>query len=247
MWSCGVVAHVLLTGRMPFDPSTYSWVHGSADLDVVPELFAPASPDAFSFVRTLLRRDPRARPTASEALAHAWLNPGKGEDSEPRAATLLLTPKRLRESHMEEIRAAEGWLQPECAQSLGGVATSLRTPPGEDFKLPRPLDSRTARADLGTRGIASMTLTAGGDTLRHADKERMLHARPSPLSVMDAMQEGTRRSVPSSPPPQPSPLRPHTDVAMACAPGGMKHALAVGHTRLARTITKRRIVPGLGR
>lgn len=82
VWSAGVMAHQLLTGRFPFDdrsnpinPSLSKvWKAILTDeLDFGRSHWAGISDEAKDFVKMLLNKDPKARPTAREALKHPWL------------------------------------------------------------------------------------------------------------------------------------------------------------------------------
>ncbi|XP_046993970.1 serine/threonine-protein kinase WNK4-like [Schistocerca americana] len=80
MWSLGVTTYVLLTGFSPFggetDQETFCNISG-AQLDFPEELFEDVSEAAQDFIRRLLVRDPRARPTAKECLRHRWFTGSK--------------------------------------------------------------------------------------------------------------------------------------------------------------------------
>lgn len=88
LWSAGVIAYVLLSGCMPFDPSTYA---GSSFNLVFPEpLFSAITADGIDFIRQLLQIDPMLRPTAQSALGHCWLS-----NTAPLSAALP-TPRQLK-------------------------------------------------------------------------------------------------------------------------------------------------------
>ena len=115
LWACGVIAYVLLSGTMPFDPSKYE-DHLAAEPFVVrlpDEHWAGVSADARDFVLRLLQLDPDKRPRAREALAHPWLQQGGGGAAV--ASPRLPTPTRLQQLqqsgllHHHFAHAAEVW------------------------------------------------------------------------------------------------------------------------------------------
>ena len=77
VWSIGIVAYILLCGYPPFngedDPQIFEtikqghFIFPSTSWDRV-------SPEAKDFIKCLLRKDPRKRFTADEALQHPWVN-----------------------------------------------------------------------------------------------------------------------------------------------------------------------------
>ncbi|XP_053992890.1 uncharacterized protein LOC128883985 isoform X2 [Hylaeus volcanicus] len=80
LWALGVVTYHLLSGyrQLPFDRSQEDQLANcidSADYSFEPESYwNQISPTAKDFVRTLLRHTPCLRPTAVEALQHAWFS-----------------------------------------------------------------------------------------------------------------------------------------------------------------------------
>lgn len=75
MWSIGVVAYILLCGYPPFN--------GDSDADIAGAIrrgrytflvgWGDKSTNALDFIKCLLRRDPRKRYTAEDALKHPWI------------------------------------------------------------------------------------------------------------------------------------------------------------------------------
>ncbi|KAF6262574.1 kinase-like domain-containing protein [Scenedesmus sp. NREL 46B-D3] len=90
VWSAGVMAHQLLTGRLPFDdhrnpyaPSISAvWRSVLTDkVDFNMPWWAGISDEGKDFVHMLLNRDPAKRPSAKEALKHPWLQGNSSERS----------------------------------------------------------------------------------------------------------------------------------------------------------------------
>lgn len=76
LWSVGVIAFVMLSGRPPFngrnDDKIFSRIlTGQYSMDTIH--WHGISDDAKDFVRNLLRMDPKSRLTADQALEHPWL------------------------------------------------------------------------------------------------------------------------------------------------------------------------------
>ena len=98
MWGIGMLAFIMLYGSNPFtkDASTQSQVHAAisrCDL-VFPN--SNVTDEAKDFISQLLRRDPKDRMTADQALAHEWLmeldphDGGVGERSFKRRTQQLM-------------------------------------------------------------------------------------------------------------------------------------------------------------
>ena len=85
VWSAGVVAYQLLSGRLPFVDTKNARPNAKEvfrailedDIDLVSDPWSSVSDEAKNFVRKLLDRDPESRPTARAALLHPWLTQSK--------------------------------------------------------------------------------------------------------------------------------------------------------------------------
>ncbi|XP_030463735.1 CDPK-related kinase 1-like [Syzygium oleosum] len=76
MWSIGVIAYILLCGSRPFWARTESGIFRAvlkADPSFDENPWPSLSPEAIDFVKRLLNKDYRKRPTAAQALCHPWL------------------------------------------------------------------------------------------------------------------------------------------------------------------------------
>ena len=87
VWSCGVVAYQLLTGRLPFRdvvnqrPNAKEVFRAILEdpLDLAEAPWEVISEEAKDFVEHLLERDPKKRPTARAALLHPWLQTNEAQ------------------------------------------------------------------------------------------------------------------------------------------------------------------------
>jgi len=79
IWSIGVVTYVLLCGFPPFNAGNESLTYnvlaeGAADVKFPSPAWDRITPDAISFIRKLLNKDPDQRPSAKESLEDNWLS-----------------------------------------------------------------------------------------------------------------------------------------------------------------------------
>lgn len=77
IWSLGVLAYNMLSGKLPFDGSNIKEVLRrvrSGRYDFPDSEWSEISEDAMNFISGLLELDPHKRLTARQALAHPWLN-----------------------------------------------------------------------------------------------------------------------------------------------------------------------------
>lgn len=76
IWSCGVIAYILLAGYPPFDGHSDDAIREAVLEGVVEfhdEIWNEVSEEAKDFVKMLLTYEPPKRPTAEEALKHPWI------------------------------------------------------------------------------------------------------------------------------------------------------------------------------
>lgn len=114
MWSVGVLAYILLSSTMPYDPAQYSKARFTQPC-FPDDSWGHISHDAREFVKSLLKLSPHERPSASQALRHDWLN------STP-PPTPLLTPTtavatKLRDAFVQ-VRAPETQPPPLKAKAV---------------------------------------------------------------------------------------------------------------------------------
>mmetsp|Transcript_8373 Transcript_8373/g.17865 ORF Transcript_8373/g.17865 Transcript_8373/m.17865 type:complete len:337 (+) Transcript_8373:63-1073(+) len=76
VWSVGVIAHILLCGQPPFNGANGKVICRSVVIDPVrfsSKVWKDISVSAKDFVARLLRKDPKKRLTAEQALRHPWI------------------------------------------------------------------------------------------------------------------------------------------------------------------------------
>lgn len=109
VWSIGVVTHIMLSGRLPFedkDPQQVASKILIAKFDPT-KLYPNVSQSASTFLKKMLSSYPWARPTTRDCFTHAWL-----QDSylmKLRRQTLTFNTSRLKEFLVEQqSRRSEG-------------------------------------------------------------------------------------------------------------------------------------------
>ncbi|XP_068165520.1 striated muscle preferentially expressed protein kinase isoform X2 [Antennarius striatus] len=104
VWTVGVVAHIMLSGRLPFEDKDPLQVESKILLAKFDpgKLYPNASQSASAFLKKMLSSYPWARPTTRDCFAQAWL-----QDSylmKLRRQTLTFTSGRLKEFLVEQQR-----------------------------------------------------------------------------------------------------------------------------------------------
>ena len=150
IWSCGVLAYFLLSGRYPFvgaNPATVFERVASAPVTFPEEHWEEVSNCAQEFVASLLQRDPADRPSALVALSHTWIS-----------------------AHSHKVSPVSGQVRRSLGNMLGFQATAALKQAVMTFIVNRILDKTELRAlrdsfkalDLNGDGqISEAELTTG--------------------------------------------------------------------------------------
>ena len=76
LWSCGVIMHLILRGKLPFDGDTKKEIIEAtmlANLNLADAVWAKISPELRSLMRGLLSKTPAKRLSAQAVLSHPWM------------------------------------------------------------------------------------------------------------------------------------------------------------------------------
>jgi serine/threonine protein kinase len=142
VFSAGVILHILLSGKAPFEGRTSDEVfqsNAACRIDLGSDYWAKVSEAAKDLVKKMMTKEPLQRPEVGEVLNHSWLN--KVLSGVP---PLLLSPAWATVEHICKVKEAED--RPYRA-SLGGYLgiLSAKGPSHSARQSPRtslsPLDS----------------------------------------------------------------------------------------------------------
>ena len=146
VYAFGMCALEMITKQLPYaECRNATQIYKKVQADVPPDALALVPDErAAAFVRLCVRRDPAARPSASELLAHPFLvpDPAFGETE----VKLLAPPRTL--APVAERAGASG------APSLDSAGSEDRSSPGRRSGSGRG-GTRTSRAIRGSRGSAA--------------------------------------------------------------------------------------------
>eukprot|EP00940_MAST-03C_sp_MAST-3C-sp2_P000740 g740.t1 len=99
LWSIGVMAFLMLRGKLPFTGSSKAEIVANmravSVLCLDDDVWVKISPDARNFVADLLKRDPIKRVTGEDALAHPWMCRMRALNRAQRKKNLFLRPTGL--------------------------------------------------------------------------------------------------------------------------------------------------------
>ena len=176
IWSAGVMCYQLLSGKLPFDDTknrqqpSLSLVWRSIlteEVSFARREWETVSDEAKRFVMSLLNKDPKERPTASEALRDPWLHSAFHADRSDRIETLDSTvvqrlqrfaQANLLQRTILELVASElvkvmpaGWLPDETVRVGGGIGGGACV--GAGGGLGRKPETPQSGGDAGTPGL----------------------------------------------------------------------------------------------
>ena len=94
IWSCGVITYIILSGIPPFN--------GASDQEIMKKVkqgkfsfndpvWKSISEDCKNFISSLLTLDQNKRPSASEALQHAWIKQAQTQQLESVSAEVAMS------------------------------------------------------------------------------------------------------------------------------------------------------------
>ncbi|CAB9503650.1 MAP kinase-activated protein kinase 2 (Fragment) [Seminavis robusta] len=120
IWSCGVIAYVCLGGYAPFsgadEQETAQQILDATQVYFDDPVWDDFSEDALDFIEYLLTYDEDERPTAAQALQHAWLQHCDDDLSEAQVVDMDKSARVSLES-LKAFHAADSKLK-QCTYSL---------------------------------------------------------------------------------------------------------------------------------
>ena len=158
LWSVGVILFILLSGDPPFDDRRDGRAASPVDFARIvmaglPEAFnsipfnvpgdsewANVSPQACDLVRRLLSTDPRQRPTASQALNHAWFHSFGLAKASSNASSFSFSAADVIKSRVRQrSRSSARYISSlrQFTETHDDGATPKRARVGTAFKSPR--------------------------------------------------------------------------------------------------------------
>ncbi|WVZ69151.1 hypothetical protein U9M48_017986 [Paspalum notatum var. saurae] len=191
VWAVACTVIEMATGRAPWSDvdSVLAALHKIGYTDAVPELPASLSPQAKSFLRMCLARNPRSRPTAEQLLEHPFLvsaaapcdadHPAKHDGASPNSTL----DAAFWESDDEDEDASERAVQ--RISSLASPCTALPDWESEEACWIQVRSSEGCR--LSSAAPAATVTTGAGSTLRSEALD------DAAVVDLDALAEGASR------------------------------------------------------
>eukprot|EP00300_Choanocystis_sp_HF-7_P034238 c4685_g1_i1.p1 GENE.c4685_g1_i1~~c4685_g1_i1.p1 ORF type:complete len:461 (+),score=79.98 c4685_g1_i1:109-1491(+) len=132
VWAIGIVAHFLLVGELPFKGQTnddlYAEIRSCHILNFPSLRWLQVSEAAKDFVRSILRADPKERPSLSEALGHSWLSEVVVDQS----------PCPARHATSSPLRSCSSSVLDHTLTATGGMSDSDNTSDASPARVPIP-------------------------------------------------------------------------------------------------------------
>ncbi|KFY05657.1 hypothetical protein V492_08376 [Pseudogymnoascus sp. VKM F-4246] len=217
LWAVGCITFRLVTGVVPFPSGKSLWKY-CEDQSLFP--YGPCfdsgiKSSCFEFIKGLLETRPKKRPSASQALAHAWVSLGSnaGRRSIDHLRSIQETP-RLLESTVSDIDY-------NTVPHAGLKSYRLPSPPHTDYPENRSA-SNTSSSKSGS--IEEQVSTEEGATLSElkldeavSDNDAAERANPGGSTyaysnVEDKTNLWSREQSPSPESASPQPIPPHASI-----------------------------------
>ncbi|KAJ5866146.1 hypothetical protein N7534_000699 [Penicillium rubens] len=163
IWALGVITYYLLTGKFPFSGKTdlleYYKGHSILPFD---SSHSPVSPEATSFLASMMAANPADRPTARDALDYAWLipmlqdslpdNPVQTAPAIQETAMTTASPKPQIPSTTQDVSHPG-----EIDLTSGAQKHSSKTERAQQMQTSRGVDGDTYKQLIDTLNNAELT------------------------------------------------------------------------------------------
>lgn len=156
MWSTGIVLYAMVSGQLPWGPST---INQQITEDVIPP--PNASPGCADMISSLLKRDPYKRITAQSALAHYWLSDRRktiddAECDRPKFFNLSFNPNlKIPFSKHGLVCRRRGSINGTQAQCMSAIIDINKQPPA--IPLRKAFGNSTYNSSQFTVGVKPLT------------------------------------------------------------------------------------------
>jgi len=133
IFSAGVILYVILTGRAAFPGQEYKEIikkNKHAEPKFETRYWQKVSATGTEFVKLLMKKDPRERPTAEEALKHKWFRGGDEDDHMDEILDLgnELDDVMKERDILDENRKKEDLKIPEGEDAVSDIKLLTATP-----------------------------------------------------------------------------------------------------------------------
>jgi serine/threonine protein kinase len=146
IFSAGVVLFIILTGNSPFngrDPNQVIESNLKACPLFDPSVWSSLSLDALNFIKRLIHKNRRLRPTAAEALAHNWIRSNNQQHYEDLEASSLRPTYSKRRSEVSTVSPVKSQAEGSVVLDEAGSSEESKISSAPTLRLQNPITFQT--------------------------------------------------------------------------------------------------------